>query len=149
MADENIALKALVKQAKDDFSIFKDRCMGVLLYGSYAKGKQTPRSDIDICIVKPLEVSMEEIYAKFGGKYDAKIFENLPLHVKIDIIKNHIVIYGNKIELSAYFYFFRKLWGDMKHRIDENSYNNFEERMQLRRRWLNEKEKIYREIGTI
>lgn len=64
MADENIALKALVKQAKDDFSIFKDRCMGILLYGSYAKGKQTPRSDIDICIVKPLEVSMEEITRK-------------------------------------------------------------------------------------
>jgi len=148
MADKNIALKALVKQAEDDFSVFKGRCMGILLYGSYVRGKQTSRSDIDICIVKPLELSIEEIYAKFGGKYDIKIFESLPLHVKIDIIKNHIVIYGDEMELSAYFYFFRNLWKEMEYRMDENSYSNFEERMRLRRRWLNEKEKIYREIGT-
>lgn len=49
--------------------------------------------------------------------YDVKIFELLPLRIKMSIIKDHIVVYGNELELSEYFYHYRKLWMDSKHRI--------------------------------
>ena len=37
----------------------------------------------------------------------------------------------------------------MEHRIVENEFVDFAERMKYRRRWLNEKEKILREIGSV
>lgn len=99
----------LKEQLKKDFMDFKEGCMGLLLFGSYAEGEQTKRSDIDVCIVKPLEGVLDEIHGKLGGKYDIKVFENLPLYVKMEIIGRHEVIYGSKPDLTEYFYFFRRL----------------------------------------
>ena len=143
------SLEILIKRLKNDFEPFKNRCMGILLFGSYATGDQTQRSDIDICIVKPCEEFIDEMYARYGNKYDVKVFEKLPLYVKIGIIENHVMICGSEPALSEYFYYFRKLWDDMRHRIVENSYKNLNERMTLRRRWLNEKKKILGEAGVI
>ncbi len=139
----------LVKQLKNEFEPFKNKCMGILLFGSYAKGNQTSRSDIDICIVKPSEDFIEEIYAKFGDKYDVKVFEKLPLYVKIGIIENHMMICGSEPALSEYFYYFRKLWDDMRYRVVENGYKSINERMTFRRRWLSEKKKILGEAGVV
>ena len=107
------------------------------------------RSDIDICLIKSSKELLITLYKKFNGKYDIKIFELLPLYVKMDIINHSITIYGDEVELSEYFYFFRRLWKDMHHRIEQNQFQNFEERMGYRRKWLNEKEKILREIGNV
>ena len=41
----------IIEQLKKDFWDFKEGCMGLLLFGSYAEGGQTKRSDIDVCIV--------------------------------------------------------------------------------------------------
>lgn len=141
--------KEMIEQLKDDFEEFKDRCMGVLLFGSHARGEATERSDIDVCIVKPLESILDTIYSKFGGKYDIKVFENLPLYVKMEVIRHHELICGDELDLSEYFYFFRKLWQDMEHRIRGNEFKDFAERMRYRRGWLNEKEKILREIRSV
>jgi hypothetical protein len=40
----------------------------------------------------------------------------LPLYIKIEIIQNHLLIFGNPYELGEYFYLFRKLWKDQEHR---------------------------------
>jgi hypothetical protein len=145
--EENI--RDTIEQLKKDFKDFKEECMGVLLFGSHAKGEQTRRSDVDVCVVKPSKGCLDDINAKLGGKYDLKVFEHLPLYVKIDIIKHHKTVYGEELELSEYSYFFRKLWKDMEHRIEENRFKNFDERMRLRRRWLDEKEKILGKVGSI
>lgn len=137
------------KHLKKDFKEFKNECMGILLFGSRARGEPTRRSDVDVCIVKPVERVLDNIYGKLGGKYDIKVFENLPLYIKIDIIKNHDIIYGNEQELSEYFYFFRKLWKDMEPRIVKNRFKDFGERMRYRRKWWDEKEKILREIRNV
>ncbi|MDI6811499.1 MAG: nucleotidyltransferase domain-containing protein [archaeon] len=139
----------MIEQLKEDFEEFKNGCMGILLFGSYAGGKPTKRSDIDVCIVKPLEDILDAIYGKLGGKYDIKVFENLPLYVKMEVIRHHWVIYGDELDLSEYFYFFRRLWQDMEYRIAGNEFKDFGERMRYRRKWLNEKEKILREIGSV
>jgi len=67
----------------------------------------------------------------------------LPLYIQIDIIKNHKVVYGNELELSEYFYQFRKLWKDMEYRIKENQFSTVREKIALRRR-ANEKAKVLR-----
>ncbi|MDK2915416.1 MAG: uncharacterized protein PWQ79_2331 [Thermococcaceae archaeon] len=125
---------SLIAQLRRDFDEFRNSCMGILLYGSWVRGKATRRSDVDICLVKPKPGTYERVLEKLGGKYDVKVFEELPLYVQIEIIKNHRVIYGDELELSEYFYRFRKLWRDMEHRIKENRFKSVKEKALLRRR---------------
>ena len=134
----------MIEKLKEDFEEFKDRVFGILLYGSYAKDKYTKRSDIDICLVGVDKDTYMEILGKLGNKYDIKIFEELPLYIQIDIIKNHKVIFGDELELSEYFYKFRKIWRDMEKRIRENQFKSVREKVMLRRRFNAEKEEILR-----
>jgi hypothetical protein len=120
-----MAKRKLIKEVKRDFSpLSKEHILAILLYGSYVKDENHSRSDIDICIVAPQyqqrEELLNEVYRKidvYTKKYDVRIFEQLPLYLQIAIIKNHEIIYTKDIyELHEYFYFFRKLWNDQKHR---------------------------------
>lgn len=98
----------------------RDDILAILLYGSVAKGEDTPQSDIDICIVSPSCKDnlglLNEIYRKldvFSKKYDVRFFEELPLYIQINIIENNNIIYSKNVyELYEYFYRFRKLWDD-------------------------------------
>jgi predicted nucleotidyltransferase len=111
-----------IESLKKDFSFLfgSDDILAILLYGSAAVGDETPRSDIDICIVLPSRKYMKdilnEIYRKldvFTKKYDVRIFEELPLYIQINIIESNKIIYSKDIyELYEYFYFIRKLWED-------------------------------------
>ena len=102
------------------FLSLRDDILAILLYGSIAKGEDTQRSDIDICIVSPSckdkKGLLNEIYRKldvFSKKYDVRFFEELPLYIQINIIENNIIIYSKNVyELYEYFYCFRKLWDD-------------------------------------
>ena len=50
-------------------------------------------------------------------KYDRRFFSELPLYIKINVIEDGILVYSpNKLDLYEYFYTFRKLWADQKHR---------------------------------
>lgn len=127
-----------VNQIQKDFEFIKGKALGVVLFGSYAKRRETKRSDIDICLISP-QVSLMEVLKIVGGRYDTKVFEDLPLPIKMEIIRNHQVIIGNEVNLSWYFYKFRKLWGDMRYRIKKYSFKNAGKMIKMRRRWMNEK----------
>jgi len=111
-----------IESLKKDFSFLFERedILAILLYGSAAKGDETPRSDIDICIVLPSRKYMKdilnEIYKKldvFTKKYDVRFFEELPLYIQINIIESNKIVFSKDIfELYEYFYFTRKLWDD-------------------------------------
>ncbi len=134
---------------KKDFERFKDKTLGILLFGSYATGEETGASDIDVCLVKPQNGTvLKDVNKSLGGKYDIKVFEQLPLYIQIDIIYNNVIIYGDKTELSAYFYEFRRLWKDMAFRVDSNRFGSVEERKAQRKRWLHAKREILGEIGS-
>ena len=60
-----------------------------------------------------------------------KIFELLPLYIKIDLIQKYVVIFGNPYEISEYFYQYRKLWKDMVPRIKANQFQNVQEKLSL------------------
>ena len=127
----------MLSDLKSDFEFIKDEVDGVLLFGSAAKGELTTRSDIDIALVRPsTRRVLFSVFERVGGKYDTKIFEDLPLHIKMDIIKNHQIIFGDEVELSYYFYRYRKEWKDMEHRVLSNQFKSVREMINQRRMWL-------------
>jgi predicted nucleotidyltransferase len=112
----------LMEKIKRDFAFLIERrdILAILLYGSQASGDSTPRSDVDICIVAP-EADRGSLFRtilrNFREPYDVKIFESLPLYLKIQVIKNHIIVYTkNILDLYEYFYTYRKLWKDQEKR---------------------------------
>ncbi|MGB7000614.1 MAG: nucleotidyltransferase domain-containing protein [Halobacteriota archaeon] len=136
----------MLSDLKSDFEFISDEVEGVLLFGSAAKGKLTTRSDIDIALVRPsTRRVLFSVFERVGGKYDIKIFEDLPLHIKMDIINNHQVIIGDEVELSYYFYRYRKEWQDMEHRVLSNQFKSVREMINQRRAWLKNERKIPQE----
>jgi predicted nucleotidyltransferase len=115
----------LLNQIADDFSeiIKNKKILGILLYGSSIKEGNSNRSDIDICVVAPNEDIYELISFILQNinvnakKYDIRVFNELPLYIKIQVIQKGLLIYSsNKFDLYEYFYIYRKLWDDQKHR---------------------------------
>ncbi|MBU4220528.1 MAG: nucleotidyltransferase domain-containing protein [Euryarchaeota archaeon] len=115
-----------IEPVKKDFLFLfsRNEILAILLYGSVAKGEDTPQSDIDICIVAPSckdkKGLLNEIYRKldvYSKKYDVRFFEELPLYIQINIIENNRIIYSKNVyDLYEYFYYFRKLWNEQEMR---------------------------------
>jgi len=107
-----------LEKLKADFNGVSQKALAVLLYGSHAKHEQTQRSDIDVCIVAP-DRDAKELYKETLAlaDYDVKIFETLPLYLKMAVIESHKIIYcADEAALYEYFYQFRREWGDQAHR---------------------------------
>lgn len=108
----------------------------VVIFGSHAAGDSHAKSDIDIAIItrnSDLDENMKlmkGIIGKAPPIYDIKIYELLPLKIKINIADTFLPLYGNKVDISEYFYYYRKLWDDNKHRIEENQYKNYKEKVE-------------------
>lgn len=112
---------AEISNIKEDFSFLsgRDDVLAVLLYGSVAKGEETPRSDIDICIVAPRCPERRGLFRDVSRRldailkrYDIRIFEELPLYIQIQIVQKNEIIHTKDIyELYEYFYNTIKLWG--------------------------------------
>ncbi len=122
-----------ILEIKKDLSIFKD--YEVVLFGSYASGKADIRSDIDIAIItreKDRKKGMElwkKVLGKAPENYDIKIFELIPLPIKASLFQNYKVVFGDRLDISEYFYEFRKLWNDMKYRFKENQFKSTKEKI--------------------
>lgn len=136
--------KRRIDELKKEFSWVNEdsRILAVLLFGSIVEEKDHLKSDIDIAIVVPgasnyyydcdgvnyENVVSSDILMKVFRKIDiisknldVHIFEDLPLHIKMDIIENHELIYtSDKIGMYEYFFNYRKLWDDQKHRNNMN-----------------------------
>ena len=110
----------------------------VVIYGSSLSEYYIPlKSDIDIAIITQIKEKKEniniwkDIMGEFAEKYDIKIFELLPLFIKIEVIENYRVIFGNPLEISEYFYHYRSIWKDMVHRIESNRFKSIKEKIEL------------------
>jgi predicted nucleotidyltransferase len=55
-----------IESIKKDFSFLfsRDEILAIQLYGSAARGDETPRSDIDICIVLPSRKYKKDILSQ-------------------------------------------------------------------------------------
>ncbi|MBW6470976.1 MAG: nucleotidyltransferase domain-containing protein [Methanosarcinaceae archaeon] len=131
------------REIKTDLEFLKD--YEVVVFGSYASKNANERSDIDIAVItrerdrdKCLKL-WKKILGQAPPIYDIKIFELLPLQIKMSVINNHETIFGNSVDLSEYFYYFRKLWNDAKHRIEDNQFASAREKIEAMTRFKNYK----------
>ena len=116
--------KGITGKLREEFGFLRnENILAVLLFGSLAKEEIGPR-DIDICVIAPntnAKQIMKKIWQKVdvaAKKYDVYCFEELPLYIRWEIIDNHKIIWAkNEGELYEYFYYFRKLYEDQKHRM--------------------------------
>jgi len=117
-----------LKKIRKDLSGLKElkgleNDLEVVAFGSQVKGGQRPSSDVDIAIITRIHDSEQNLQVWKNTlpynyePYDIKIFELLPLRIKMSIIRDYIVVFGDEVEISEYFYHYRKLWMDSKHRI--------------------------------
>ncbi len=103
------------------------------MFGSCVTGGYTSRSDIDIAVITKNEDRSEnsqllfELLGKIPPQYDLKIFELLPLPVKISVIERYVVIFGDAVDISYYFYKYRKLWSKVRHRYESNLFTSAQE----------------------
>lgn len=122
-----------VSELKSDFTnVFEfDTVVAILIYGSFVRDETTSQSDIDICIVSPESKTAEqkaellgEIWRRINADtYDIHLFEELPLYIQIDIIRNHKILFCDDVPaLFEYFYFYRKLWADQEHKQSLKSF---------------------------
>ncbi|GAG55302.1 unnamed protein product [marine sediment metagenome] len=125
-----------LRKIRENLNFLKEKYNAVV-YGSYVEGGIRPNSDIDITVLsyetkkeKNIELQ-KDLLGKLPLKYDIRIFELLPIYIKISIIENYKVIFGDPLEISEYFYYFRKKWDDCKHRILSNQFSSYHERLSL------------------
>jgi len=139
--------KKSLDEIKNDLDELKN--FDVVVYGSYVKEKSI--RDIDIAVITKIKNKDEnlKIWENFIGRfpqiYDIKIFELMPLTIKISIMNNYEVIFGNPLDISEYFYFYRKLWNDQKYRIEENRFKSYKEKIYAMKRWKEVKAKIQKD----
>jgi len=123
-------------QIREKLKFLKEK-HDVVAYGSYVEGGMRPNSDIDIAVIshqtnKELNIKLqEELLGKFPLKYEVRIFELLPIYIQISIIENFRVVFGNILEISEFFYQYRKKWDDCKYRILFNQFTSYKERVSL------------------
>jgi predicted nucleotidyltransferase len=132
-----------IEDIKRDLSFAKD--YEVIIFGSYASKTADKRSDIDISIItrehdrhKCIEI-WKKTFGKAPDVYDIKIFELLPLRIKASAMRKFEVVFGNRLDISEYFYGYRKLWNDVKHRIESNRFRSMREKVTA----LKRRQKIY------
>lgn len=113
--------KLSLDKIRDDLKELSD--YEVVIFGSYVTGEFREGSDVDVAVITRVRDEKENfsiqkrIAAKVRPIYDVRVFELLPLKVKASVFSNYIVLFGDELEISEYFYFWRKMWDDVKHRI--------------------------------
>jgi len=66
----------------------KDRdVISIYLFGSYARGREKPFSDIDICVIADKHAKRDEILSHSSKKIDISIFHDLPLSMRFRVLK--------------------------------------------------------------
>jgi len=130
--------KRFYEKIKKDLNFLRE--YNVVLYGSILTPYFSERSDIDVCVItmnRDREYNRRlwlSLLAKNKGSYDIRIFEFMPLFLKVEIIKNYKILFGNKLEISEYFYFYRKIWKDMEARVERNRIKSVKEIKEGRKR---------------
>jgi predicted nucleotidyltransferase len=69
----------------------------VILFGSYAKGRIKPLSDIDICVIAEKNMGIEQrvtITGLSSDKLDISLFWNLPLTIQFRVFKEGKVLFN-------------------------------------------------------
>ena len=61
--------------------------ISIHLFGSYARGREKPFSDIDICVIADRDADKDAILSNSSRKIDLSIFHDLPLTMRFRVLK--------------------------------------------------------------
>jgi uncharacterized protein len=120
-----------------DLAPLLDYCPEIVLFGSYVEGGFRDESDIDVALITRVSDKsinrqlLKSILGKVHPTYELHIFELLPLKIQRSVFSKYIVIAGDHLAISEYFYGYRKIWEDCKHRILENQFSSAREKQKL------------------
>ncbi len=128
-----------LRQIRDDLAFLSG--YDAVIFGSYVTGDFREDSDIDIALItriKDYDRNLD-IFKSLIGKappvYDLRLFELLPLKIKASVMNNYTVLYGELPDISEYFYYYRKLWDDCKHRVAAGQFESYKEQVAAIRRF--------------
>ena len=82
-------LGPIVKRAKKDKDI-----LGVMVFGSFARGEARPSSDIDVCLILHPKFSGNfskkklEYLSLADDKVDIHVFQQLPSYVRVRVLRD-------------------------------------------------------------
>jgi predicted nucleotidyltransferase len=119
---------ALEERLTRRFAPLRDDVLGVMLWGSAARGEDalTPQSDVDVCLVAGPNADPVETLRRawrtvdldgFDHRVDLHVFEELPRHLQGAVIDaDHVLVTPDEPGLYEYLYPYRKLWDDQRHR---------------------------------
>jgi predicted nucleotidyltransferase len=68
--------------------------ISIYLFGSYARGREKPFTDIDICVVADRDANRDEILSHSSKKIDISIFHDLPLSMRFRVIKEGKLLFS-------------------------------------------------------
>ena len=94
----NAKEKEAIEQTANELKKIKG-VIAVILFGSYAKNKQKPLSDIDIAVIArdPDKRIEAEISSFSSNTFDVVNFHRLPLYIQFEVLKHGKVIFlGNE-----------------------------------------------------
>ena len=67
--------------------------VAIILYGSYAKGKEKPLSDIDVAVILKDKSLEAEVSSFSSNVLDVVPFHRLPLYIKFEVLKHGKVLF--------------------------------------------------------
>ena len=117
-------MKKIIAQLKKEPSV-----IAAYQFGSHQTKKQTPLSDIDICLfTKDIDDKTILNLASFGTeKIDLSIFNNLPIYVKPEVFKGKPLFVKDKFFVANKFAIsfrkyqdFKKYWSILKKSYEKN-----------------------------
>jgi len=92
--DTNRQLEQLLRKAQEDKDV-----LAVILFGSAARGEQTPASDVDVCVVlqarkyDSLTLSRKKLAYLKQTTLDVQVFQQLPLYIRRRVLKEGKVLF--------------------------------------------------------
>lgn len=100
------------------------RALALYLWGSHARGEAHERSDVDVCVVGGPGADLDAVYRSVlqglsttTSELDVKLFEDLPLYLKGEILDEGRVLWTRDPQaLDEYLWMTRKLWRDARRR---------------------------------
>ncbi len=115
----------------------------VVLYGSYVTREYVRESDIDVAVItrerdrnRNFRIQLD-IWGKVPSPiYDVRVFELLPIRVKASVISKYVVLFGSEPDISEYFYRWRKIWEDVRRRMEPMTVEEKIKAMKRRKRIL-------------
>lgn len=115
-------MRPTLAELRADLAAFAGR--EVVAFGSWCGPDWSSRSDVDIALVtrsrdrRANERTWWESLGRAPDRYDVRVFELLPIHVRVDIALRHVVVFGDPGEIGEYFHPAFRQWTDVQQRYE-------------------------------